>query len=51
MFGLQVVKRMMILVLTLVMVSGTLSVWKWYVWVITGVKSKTWLSLLVTIII
>jgi hypothetical protein len=51
MFGLQVVKRMMIWVLTLVMVSGTLTVWKGYVWVITGVKSKTWLSLLVTTII
>jgi hypothetical protein len=33
MFGLQVVMRMMVLVLTLVMVSGILSVWKGYVWV------------------
>jgi hypothetical protein len=33
MFGLQVVMRMMVLVLTLVMVSGILSVWKGYIWV------------------
>jgi hypothetical protein len=37
---------MMVLVLTLVMVSVTLSVWKGYVWV----NSKNWLSLLVIII-
>jgi hypothetical protein len=33
MFGLQVVNRMMVLVLTLVMVSGILSIWKGYFWV------------------
>jgi hypothetical protein len=33
MFGLQVVMRMMVLVLTMVMVSGILSVWKGYFWV------------------
>jgi hypothetical protein len=33
--------------LTMVMVSGILSVWKGYVWVITWVNTKTWLSLLV----
>jgi hypothetical protein len=27
------VMRMMVLVLTMVMVSGILSVWKWYFWV------------------
>jgi hypothetical protein len=31
MVGLQVVKRMMVLVLTMVMVSGILSVWKGHV--------------------
>jgi hypothetical protein len=41
---------MMVLVLTLVMVSGILSVWKEYVGLITWVNSKTWLSLLVIII-
>jgi hypothetical protein len=38
---------MMVLALTMVMVSGILSVWKGYVWVITWVNTKTWLSLLV----
>jgi hypothetical protein len=33
MFGLQVAMRMMVLVLTMVMVSGILSVWKGYFWV------------------
>jgi hypothetical protein len=33
MFGLQVVMRMMVLVLTMVMVSGILFVWKGYFWV------------------
>jgi hypothetical protein len=33
MFGLQVAMRMMVLVLTLVMVSGIPSIWKGYVWV------------------
>jgi hypothetical protein len=50
MFGLQVAMRMMVLVLTLVMVSGILSVWKGYFGLITWVNSKTWLSLLVIII-
>jgi hypothetical protein len=50
MFGLHVAMRMMVLVLTLVMVSGILSVWKGYFGLITWVNSKTWLSLLVIII-
>jgi hypothetical protein len=33
MFGLQVVMRMMVLVLTMVMISGILSIWKGYIWV------------------
>jgi hypothetical protein len=33
MFELQVAVRMMVLALTMVMVSGILSVWKEYVWV------------------
>jgi hypothetical protein len=33
MFGLQVAMRMLVLALTLVMVSGILSVWKRYFWV------------------
>jgi hypothetical protein len=41
---------MVVLVLTMVMVSGILSVWKGYVELITWVHSKTWLSLLVIII-
>jgi hypothetical protein len=41
---------MMVLALTMVMVSGILSVWKGYVWVITWVNTKTWLSLLVIIV-
>jgi hypothetical protein len=32
-FGLQVAMRLMVLVMTMVMVSGILSVWKEYVWV------------------
>jgi hypothetical protein len=44
MFGLQVVIRMMVLVMTMVMVSGILSIWKGYVGLITWVNAKTWLS-------
>jgi hypothetical protein len=44
MFGLQVVMRMMVLVVTMVMVSGILSVWKGYIGLITWVNAKTWLS-------
>jgi hypothetical protein len=33
MVGLQVVTRMMVLVMTMVMVSGILSIWKEYFWV------------------
>jgi hypothetical protein len=35
---------MMVLVMTMVMVSGILSVWKWYIGLITWVNAKTWLS-------
>ena len=42
MVGLQVVTRMM--VLTMVMVSGILSVWKGYSGLIIWVNAKTWLS-------
>ena len=42
--------RSMILVMTMVLVSGTLSVWKGYIGLITWVNAKTWLSLLVIII-
>jgi hypothetical protein len=44
MFGSQVVMRMMVLVMTMVLVSGILSVWKGYIGVITWVNTKTWLS-------
>jgi hypothetical protein len=44
MYGLQVVMRMMDLVMTMVMVSGILSVWKGYFGLITWVNAKTWLS-------
>jgi hypothetical protein len=44
MFGLQVVMRMMVLVMTMVMVSGILSVWKGYIGLITWVNAKIWLS-------
>jgi hypothetical protein len=44
MFGLQVVMRMMVLVMTMVMVSGILSDWKEYIGLITWVNAKTWLS-------
>jgi hypothetical protein len=35
---------MMVLVTTMVMVSGILSVWKGYFGLITWVNAKTWLS-------
>jgi hypothetical protein len=44
MFGLQVVMGMMVLVMTMVMVSGILSIWKGYIGLITWVNAKTWLS-------
>jgi hypothetical protein len=44
MVGLQVVLRMMVLVMTMVMVSGILSIWKGYIGLITWVNAKTWLS-------
>jgi hypothetical protein len=43
-FGLQVVMRLMVLVMTMVLVSGILSVWKGYIGLITWVNAKTWLS-------
>jgi hypothetical protein len=44
MYGLQVVMRMLDLVMTMVMVSGILSIWKGYIGLITWVNAKTWLS-------
>jgi hypothetical protein len=35
---------MMVLVMTMVTVSGILFVWKWYIGLITWVNAKTWLS-------
>ena len=46
----QVVMRSMVLVMTMVLVSGILSIWKGYIGLITWVNAKTWLSLLVIII-
>jgi hypothetical protein len=43
-FGLQVAMRLMVLVMTMVLVSGILSVWKEYIGLITWVNVKTWLS-------
>ena len=40
----QVAMRSMALVMTMVLVSGTLSVWKGYIGLITWVNAKTWLS-------
>jgi hypothetical protein len=42
--GLQVTMRLMVLVMTMVLVSGILSVWKGYIGLITWVNVKTWLS-------
>jgi hypothetical protein len=44
-FGFQVAMRLMVLVMTMVLVSGMLSVWKWYIGLITCVNAKTWLSI------
>jgi hypothetical protein len=41
----QVAMRSMVLVMTLVLVSGTLSVWKGYIGLITWVNAQTWLSI------
>jgi hypothetical protein len=43
-FGLQVAMRLMVLVMTMVLVSGILSVWKGYIGLMTWVNVKTWLS-------
>jgi hypothetical protein len=43
-FGLQVAMRLMVLVMSMVLVSGILSVWKGYIGLITWVTIKTWLS-------
>jgi hypothetical protein len=43
--GLQVAMRLMVLVMTMVLVSGILSVWKGYIGLITWVNAKTWLSI------
>jgi hypothetical protein len=43
-FGLQVAMGLMVLVMTMVLVSGILSVWKEYIGLITWVNVKTWLS-------
>jgi hypothetical protein len=40
-FGLQVAMRLMVLVMTMVLVSGILSVWKVYIGLITWVNTKT----------
>jgi hypothetical protein len=43
-FGLQVAMRLMVLVMTMILVSGILSVWKGNIGLITWVNVKTWLS-------
>ena len=43
-FGLQGAMRSMVLVMSMVLVSGILSVWKGYNGLITWVNVKTWLS-------
>jgi hypothetical protein len=43
-FGLQVAMRLVVLVMTMVLVSGILSIWKGYIGLITWVNVKTWLS-------
>jgi hypothetical protein len=35
---------MMVLIMLMVLVSGILSVWKWYIGLITWINTKTWLS-------
>jgi hypothetical protein len=44
MFGLEVVMRMVVVIMLMVMLSGILSVWKWYFGLTTWVNAKTWLS-------
>ena len=44
-FGLQVAMRLMVLVMSMVLVSGILSVWKGYIGLITWVNAKIWLSI------
>ena len=44
-FGLQMARRLMVLVMIMVLVSGVLSVWKEYIGLITWVNAKTWLSI------
>jgi hypothetical protein len=41
----HVAMRSMVLVMTMVLVSGILSVWKGYIGLITWVNAKTWLSI------
>jgi hypothetical protein len=41
----QVAMRSMVLVMTMVLVSAILSVWKGYIGLITWVNVKTWLSI------
>jgi hypothetical protein len=43
-FGLQGAMRLMVMVMTMVLVSGILSVWKGYIGLITWVNAKTWIS-------
>jgi hypothetical protein len=43
-FGSQVAMRLMVLVMTMVLVSGILFVWKGYIGLMTWVNVKTWLS-------
>jgi hypothetical protein len=40
-FGIQVAMRLMVLVMSMVLVSGILSVWKGYIGLITWVNAKT----------
>jgi hypothetical protein len=42
--GLQVAMRLLVLVMTMMLVGGILSVWKGYIGLITRVNTKTWLS-------
>jgi hypothetical protein len=44
MYGLHVVMRRMVMIMTMVMVSDILFVWKGYFGLITWVNAKTWLS-------
>jgi hypothetical protein len=44
-FGLQMAMRLMVLVTSMVLVSGILSVWKGYIGLITWANVKTWLSI------